>query len=117
VLGEQVAAIDAAGLPDPQAYQPYDAAFHDALVRRNNNSELAEAYRGISGRIRAIRQRLTRRAEQVTASHRVHHAILQAIREGRDDEAVALLVEHVYTNYRRLLVGTAVEAKDPNDDR
>jgi hypothetical protein len=31
--------------------------------------------------------------------------------------AVAHLVEHVYTNCRRLFSGIAVEAKDPHDDR
>jgi DNA-binding GntR family transcriptional regulator len=109
-LAEQVALIDAAGPLEPQAYQPFDAAFHDALVRGSGNRELIDAYGRISGRIRAIRHRLTRRREQVEASHGVHHAILHAIKRRRDDEAVAHLIEHVYTNYRRLLASTAAES-------
>jgi DNA-binding GntR family transcriptional regulator len=106
-LGAQVAAIDGAGPLEPRAYQPFDAAFHDALVRGSDNNELIDAYGRISGRIRAIRHRLTRRPEQVTASHHVHVAILRAIEDGKDHDAEAHLVEHVYTNYRRLLASTA----------
>jgi DNA-binding GntR family transcriptional regulator len=113
-LGEQIALIDAAGTLTPQAYQPFDAAFHDVLVRSSHNRELIDAYGRISGRIRAIRHRLTRRTEQVEASHRVHHAILDAIRQGHDEAALAHLVEHVYTNYRRLLASAAAEAAEPD---
>jgi len=114
-LGEEVALIDAAGTLTPQAYQPFDAAFHNALVRSSGNRELIDAYGRISGRIRAIRHRLTRRPEQVEASHRVHHTILRAIKRRRDEQAVAHLVEHVYTNYRRLLASTAPEATANKD--
>jgi DNA-binding GntR family transcriptional regulator len=111
-LNEQVRLIDVAGALDPRTYQPFDAAFHDALVRGSNNRELIDAYGRISGRIRAIRHRLTRRPEQVTASHLVHHAILDALADGRDEDAEAHLTEHVYTNYRRLLAGSGADESD-----
>jgi DNA-binding GntR family transcriptional regulator len=102
-LRRPIEAAGQLGQLEPKAYQPFDTAFHDGLVRSSGNNELMEAYGRISGRIRAIRHRLTRVSAHVQESQRVHCAILRAIEEQRDDAAEAGLAEHVYASYRRLL--------------
>ncbi len=108
-LRQQIEAAEQGGQLDPKAYQPFDTAFHDALVRSSSNNELMDAYGRISGRIRAIRHRLTRLSAHVLESQRVHSAILRAVEEKRDDAAEAALVEHVYASYRRLLATTGAQ--------
>lgn len=115
-LRRQVEAAEQAGELDPRAYQRFDTAFHDALVGSARNDELMEAYGRISGRIRAIRHRLTRSAAHVLESQRVHHVILRAIEEKRDDAAEAALVEHVYASYRRLLATTGAARSEAEAD-
>src|SRR6476659_9095729 len=56
----------------PAAYQPYDTAFHETLVHASGNRELIAAYAKISGRVRAIRYRLTKTMEQIRGSQRDH---------------------------------------------
>ncbi|HEY6433872.1 MAG TPA: GntR family transcriptional regulator [Acetobacteraceae bacterium] len=102
-LRRPIEAAEREGELDPKAYQPFDTAFHDGLVRSSGNNELMDAYGRISGRVRAIRHRLTRLSAHVVESQRMHRAILQAIEDQRDDAAEAALVEHVYAGYRRLL--------------
>lgn len=109
-LAAQIAAAEQEGYPAPREYQPFDTAFHNALVGCSQNRELIEAYDRISGRIRAIRHRLTRVSAHVVESQRTHRALLRAIAEKRDDAAEAVLTDHVYASYRRLLA--TMEAPD-----
>lgn len=113
-LKAEIDAADRAKALDPRAYQPFDTAFHNALVASADNDELIEAYSRVSGRIRAIRHRLTRAPAQITASRRDHGEILRAAAAGEDGVAEAVLVRHVYNSYHRLLAMTeAGEAADP----
>ena len=64
-LRRPIEAAEREGELDPKAYQPFDTAFHDGLVRSSGNNELMDAYGRISGRVRAIRHRLTRLSAHV----------------------------------------------------
>jgi DNA-binding GntR family transcriptional regulator len=83
----------------PAAFQPYDTAFHETLVQASGNRELIAAYAKISGRVRAIRYRLTRTMEQIKGSQRDHGLVVNALIAGNDAEAEAALSRHVYNGY------------------
>jgi DNA-binding GntR family transcriptional regulator len=103
VLTGQVEAGELAMTRGPAAYQPCDTAFHEMLVRASVNAELINAYLRISGRVQAIRFRLTRRLEQIAGSQRDHRAIVAAMTGGDDDGAVSELTRHVYNGWRIFL--------------
>lgn len=114
-LSRQIAAAEQEGYPEPKAYQVFDTAFHEALVDCSNNHELIEAYGRISGRIRAIRYRLTRVSAHVVESQRAHRTLVQAIEKKQDDAAEATLADHVYASYRRLLATMNAPETAPAD--
>jgi DNA-binding GntR family transcriptional regulator len=88
---------EAAGTEDAVGYQVFDAGFHGALI------EATEAYERISGRVRAIRYRFTRSPVQVARSQRDHRTIVDALKTGRDDDAIKKLGQHVYSGYELFL--------------
>jgi DNA-binding GntR family transcriptional regulator len=98
-LEQETNAAEAARVVDPGPYQAFDNSFHDALVKASANEELIEAYERISGRVRAIRYRLTRSRRQIAGSQRGHREIVNALKEGRDADAVRRLGKHVYNAY------------------
>jgi DNA-binding GntR family transcriptional regulator len=106
-LRAQIDAAEADAPADAQAYQPFDTAFHETLVRCADNTELVDAYRRISGRIRAIRYRLTRSLSQVAVSQLHHSEIVDALLAGDDALAETLLGRHVYNSYRFFLEAAA----------
>ena len=112
-LRVQVMAADAACPGNSAEYQPFDAAYHEAVVRAADNSELVEAYTKISGRIRAIRFRLSQTMAQVKASQAHHWKILTHLETGEDDAAQALLSHHMYNSYRLFTDTAAVQPDDP----
>ncbi len=99
-LWAQVEAAEQAADRSARAYQAYDTAFHETLVAASDNRELREAYARISGRVRAVRFRLTSTVEQVATSQRRHREIVTAMADGDDTAATALLGEHVYSAWR-----------------
>ena len=103
VLTAEVDAAEPALALGPASYQPFDTAFHDALVRASNNRELVDAYLRISGRIRAVRFRLTVSGKAIAGSQSDHREIVDAMRAGKDGEAGAKLTKHVYNSYRFFL--------------
>lgn len=102
-LAEALAAAAPAVAAGAADYQPHDTAFHERLVRASGNRELIEAYARISGRIRAVRYRLTRTPAQVADSQRHHADIVGAMQDGDDGRAAELLRRHVYNSYRFFL--------------
>ena len=86
-------------LGDAPGYQPFDTAFHEALVRCSGNAELIEAYERISGRIRTIRYRLTRSRLQIAGSQQDHAEIVHLLQSGGDEAAQRCLAAHVYNGY------------------
>jgi DNA-binding GntR family transcriptional regulator len=93
----------------PAAYQPYDTAFHESLVHAGGNRELIAAYAKISGRVRAIRFRLTKTMEQIQGSQRDHGLVVTALAAGDDAGAEAALAHHVYNGYWGLVRMAALE--------
>jgi DNA-binding GntR family transcriptional regulator len=98
-LEQETDAAEAAGVIDPGPYQAFDRSFHDVLVKASENKEVIEAYERISGRVRAIRYRLTRSRRQIAGSQRGHREIVNALKAGRDADAVKRLGRHVYNAY------------------
>jgi DNA-binding GntR family transcriptional regulator len=110
-LATEVEAAEPALALGPAAYQPFDTAFHDALVRASCNRELIDAYLQISGRIRAVRFRLTLTGKAIADSQNDHRDIVEAMRASKDDEAGATLTKHVYNSYRFFLKTPGREAE------
>lgn len=112
-LRSQIDAAEASSPADAQAYQPFDTAFHETLVRNSDNAELMEAYTRISGRIRAIRYRLTQSLSQVAVSQLHHTEIVDALLAGDDALAETLLGRHVYNSYRFFLEAATPSGQAP----
>lgn len=100
---DKVASESEAAGTDAVGYQVFDAAFHETLIEATDNRELIEAYDRISGRVRAIRYRFTHSPAQVARSQRDHRMIVDALKQGRDDDAVKKLGQHVYSGYELFL--------------
>ena len=100
LLAGEVAAAAKSRPRNPEDYQPFDTAFHEALVKSSGNAELNEAYERISGRIRTIRYCLTRTREQIEGSQRDHAEIVQLLEAGGDEAAQRCLAAHVYNGYQ-----------------
>jgi DNA-binding GntR family transcriptional regulator len=99
----------------PAAYQPYDTAFHETLVQASGNRELIAAYAKISGRVRAIRYRLTTTMEQIRGSQRDHGLVIDALVAGNDAEAEAALSRHVYNGYWGLVRMAGLVAEETRE--
>jgi len=102
-LAGEVAAAKNVGPLDPAEYQPFDTAFHEAIVSGSGNAELIEAYSRISGRIRTIRFRLSGGRSQIEGSQRDHAEIVALTVAGRDEAAMRCLAAHVYNGYQLYL--------------
>ncbi|WP_319529493.1 GntR family transcriptional regulator [uncultured Cohaesibacter sp.] len=98
-LNDLIKAAEASLTKSPQAYQPFDIAFHAAIFELAQNRDLDKAYERISGRVSALRWRLVRTLEQVQDSHNVHIQIVDHLAAGRDEEAANLMRIHVDRTY------------------
>lgn len=87
---------------DWDACEALDTRFHETLVERAGNALLAESYRGLSDRVRALRRHLPRTRERVARGLEEHEAIAKAIGKGDGDGAAARIAGHV-GNVERLL--------------
>jgi len=108
---------EAAGTEDAVRYQTFDAAFHEALIESTDNRELIEAYERISGRVRAIRYRFTHSRAQVARSQRDHRMIVDALTQGRDNDAIEKLGQHVYSGYDLFLSQTKSTKEETSNAR
>jgi DNA-binding GntR family transcriptional regulator len=108
---------EAAGTADAVLYQTFDAAFHGAMIEATDNREMIEAYERISGRVRAIRYRFTHSPEQVGRSQRDHRTIVDALRDGRDDDAIKKLGQHVYSGYELFLSEKSAKGEAPKKEK
>ena len=87
---------------DWDACEALDTSFHETLVERAGNALLAESYRGLSDRVRALRRHLPRTRDRVAKGLGEHAAIAKAIGRGDGEDAAARLAGHV-GNVERLL--------------
>jgi DNA-binding GntR family transcriptional regulator len=74
---------------------------------------MIEAYERISGRVRAIRYRFTHSPEQVGRSQHDHRIIVDALKDGRDDDAIKKLGQHVYSGYELFLSEKSAKGEAP----
>jgi DNA-binding GntR family transcriptional regulator len=79
-----------------------DTQFHETLVANCGNRLLIEAYRAISGRVRAIRRCLPASRARIAHGIAEHAAIARALAKGDGEAAAAVLGRHV-DNVRRLV--------------
>jgi DNA-binding GntR family transcriptional regulator len=98
-LENAVRTAETAHISELGDYQSFDNAFHEALIKASENQELIGAYVRILGRVRTIRYRLTRSFQQIARSQQGHREIVEALKTGRDADAVKRLGEHVYNPY------------------
>lgn len=96
----------ALGRRDWDACEALDTRFHERLVERAGNALLAESYRALSDRVRALRRHLPRTRERVARGLEEHAAIAKALARGDGDGAAARLARHV-GNVERLLAALA----------
>ncbi len=90
---------------DLDACEALDTRFHESLVERAGNALLAESYRALSDRVRALRRRLPRNRERVAKALSEHAAIAKAIARGDGDGAANRLARHVGNVARQLAAG------------
>ena len=103
LLTNRLEEAEAALARGPAGYQAYDSAFHDTLVQASNNRELVDAHLRVSGRVRAIRFRLTSTEERIMNAQKDHRGITELICAGDHQEAKQRLGRHVYNGYRVFL--------------
>lgn len=91
-------AMDAPGI-DATSFLDLDAAFHVTLAAMSGNVLHAAVLAGIRGAVRAyIDEGAARAADWPTLAHRLraeHRTILHAVRDGRADDAEAVVVAHI----------------------
>jgi DNA-binding GntR family transcriptional regulator len=80
-----------------------DAAFHETIVGLCGNALLAQVYRGISNKVRALRNRMPRSHERFADAVAHHREIARLLDQGQVARAIAELSAHV-GNVQRLLV-------------
>ena len=109
VIADSVEAL-AAG---PQAYQPFDTRFHGVIFEFAGNANLSEAYNRISGRLLALRWRLTIEQQQIQDSHKQHSDIVDLIEANRDTEADMLMRNHVNWIHQKII---SIFENEPDGD-
>jgi len=80
---------------DVRAVPELDALFHGIIMQRSNNSYLRDAYRLIEHKIHALRSRLQATHEQLVHCQTNHAAIVTQVRNGRLNQAQAILKHHI----------------------
>jgi DNA-binding GntR family transcriptional regulator len=80
---------------DAATYRRLDTAFHQCLLDHCNNQYLAEAYQLISGKMAALRTRLSSSPDHVRKSYDEHLQITKLIQDGDVEGAVSVLEGHI----------------------
>ncbi|MGD9714544.1 MAG: GntR family transcriptional regulator, partial [Thermomicrobiales bacterium] len=86
----------AAAVGDTTAFFSANAAFHDCILTRADNSDLKSIYETLMDRMRRYRWPSLDLRGGMERSTEEHAAILSAIREGDAEEAVRLLAAHIH---------------------
>jgi DNA-binding GntR family transcriptional regulator len=84
-----------------------DAAFHEAIVSLCGNDLLVQTYRGISNRVRALRNRMPRAHERFARAVEEHREISRLVSRGDVAAATEALAGHVRKVERLLVAPTA----------
>ena len=94
---------------DYAACDALDTAFHETIVALCGNDLLVQTYRGISNRVRALRNRMPRAHERFARAIREHREISTLISRGESAAASNRLAAHVRKVESLLLVGAALD--------
>jgi DNA-binding GntR family transcriptional regulator len=79
-----------------------DTEFHETLVSLSGSPLLAQAYRSLSARVRALRHRLPQESQRYSEAIAQHRRIVDCLATGRAEQAGKETIAHV-GNVRRLL--------------
>jgi DNA-binding GntR family transcriptional regulator len=90
---------------DYAACDALDAAFHETIVALCGNDLLVQTYRGISNKVRALRNRMPRAHERFAHAVREHNEISRMICRGDVAAAAQELARHVRKVEGLLLMG------------
>lgn len=93
VIGEAAAALSRGDLA---ACEDCDTTFHETLVAQSGNPLLIAAYRGISGRVRALRHHLPQSTARYRAALAQHRRIVAHLAGGRIPAVRAELTDHLH---------------------
>ena len=95
---------------DRAACDALDTAFHETIVALCGNDLLAQTYRGISNRVRALRNRMPRADDRFARAIREHREIARLIARGDVGGAGEKLGAHVRRVERLLLAPSTPRA-------
>ena len=90
---------------DLASCEAFDTRFHETLVVLSRNTYLVDAYRGISGKVRALRSRLPAEADRVGRAVAQHRRIVDLVAVGRVADAEAELTQHMQNVQAQLFLG------------
>jgi DNA-binding GntR family transcriptional regulator len=99
-LHEQM--IDYADAGDVEGFFAANAAFHALAIDRSGNKTLQEIYHPLITQMRRFYQSSMSLRGGMTRSCEEHERILQAMKDGKADEAARLLSEHIQVPQRML---------------
>lgn len=95
---------------DLAACDELDCAFHEALIAASRNAYLIKSYQSIADQLRALRHRMPREAQRMSAAIVQHRFVIDLWAAGRVEQATEELGSHV-RHVERLL--TAIGAPAP----
>lgn len=88
----------------PELIAEVDIAFHDGLIHASHHERLERAWEGLRGQIYAfLITRMALRKDYEDEWEPDHRAILAAIRDGRADDALKRIQQHVEASYGRVV--------------
>lgn len=90
------------GAKQRDSYLRLDGEFEACLLEAANNAQLARHVRECTNRIAPLRLASISRSEQLKRVHEEHSAIVQAIVEGRADDARRLALAHVSLGFQQV---------------
>lgn len=95
----------------PERIAEFDLAFHDGIVAAAHHDRLSRAWESLRSQILAfLTTRMALRRDYDTEWEPDHRRILELIRAGETDEAVAWIQRHVNASYTRVI--TAMERRE-----
>ena len=88
---------------DEARHLAYNRALHLTIVQFAQNGRLLQAYQALNYQVQLLAATVSRLPGRRAESVAEHAAIIEAIRQGRVDEAQRLLAEHIRTAKERML--------------
>ena len=87
--------VAAAEQQSAEGYRTANDAFHETLYAASRNPILSHQIRTTRARMRGMRDMRFEHPARVRASLAEHHAIVQAVLQGKEDEASQAMARHI----------------------